>query len=136
MTFYQIRDETTGLWYKKGSNGGLWVAQDEASVWTQPNGPRAALGNITRYRRRARTQYKPEVVSLVVGANVPFVTYVRSDDWRGLYLDGKLVEEGQRVDVADVLQRLGIACEQIYADEQWLAELGSLPEDRSNIKEG
>jgi len=113
------------------------VPQESASVWTTPSGPQGCLPRIARNNLRiVHPAYlrDPEVVTFQV--NAPFVTFVEADDWQGLYLDGKLVEEDHCVRVDDVLRRLGITCEQIYADDQWLARRGSLPKDRNNIKEG
>jgi len=138
MIFYQVRDKRTGLWYKRGPDQVKWVAQEMASVWTTPSGPQGCLQIIARYnRRRAHPDYRrvPEVIPLQV-KDPPTVTFVDGDDWQGLYLNGKLVEEGHCVRVDDILRRLGIACEQIYADDQWLAKRGSLPENRNDIKEG
>lgn len=134
MVFYQIRDKRTGLWYKRGSDQVKWVPQESASVWTTPLGPRGCLPRIARNNRYITCPCDPEVVLL--GVDTPLITFVSGDDWQGLYLDGELIEEGHRVDVADVLCHLGFACEQIYADNQWLAERGSLPENRNDIKEG
>jgi len=57
MTFYMLRDTNTGRYYKRGC---YWVPAKSASVWTNLDGPRAALGAITKYNRRIHHEdFKP-----------------------------------------------------------------------------
>lgn len=58
------------------------------------------------------------------------------DDWEGVYINGKLVTEGHHVRIDELLQLLGIDGGQIYADDAWLAEQGSLPENLEDVKRG
>lgn len=61
MRLYQVKDETTGLFYRKGpAYRGNWVSQDKADVWSTKHGPAGAMGRIRRMRGHA----KPIVVEL------------------------------------------------------------------------
>ncbi len=63
MTFYMLRDLNTGRYYKRGC---LWVPAEYASVWTTLDGPRAALGAITKYNRRIHYEnFKPANPTIV-----------------------------------------------------------------------
>jgi hypothetical protein len=147
MNIFMIQDRNTKLYYKRGRSGGEWVKQEEASVWTTPSGPRAALSNITRYKRHwSTTTYKPHnwtladpVIAIlttvpVVGKFLPSITVVRGDDWAGLYLNGKLVQEGHRVRTEDIFEHLDIQATYITPDQQWLEDRGSLPVDLNEVK--
>ena len=138
MTFYMLRDTRTGLWYKRhhGRSGCYWGAQNKASVWTSPAGARACLGAVTRDNRRCPPYFRrePEIVALTT-ATWPTVGYVSADDWKGLYLDGHLVEEGHRLEVDDVLRHLGIECNYRSPDDAWLEERGSLPKNFDEVPE-
>jgi hypothetical protein len=118
MIFYQVRDKRTGLWYKRGHQyASNWVDQNEASVWTTPDGPRSVLGSVARYNQRAArfglsAIREPEVVpihALPADQDVPSapkVVFVDGDDWEGLYINGTLVEEGHHVRLEDVMRHL------------------------------
>ncbi len=55
MRLYQVKDELTGLFYKKGpAYLGNWVPQDEADIWTTKNGPGGVLGRVRRMRRKCK----------------------------------------------------------------------------------
>ena len=140
MIFYMVHDAAKDGWYKKADrkgNPGEWVAQEIASVWTTKAGATGAISSIRRYARRASFKADPEIVIIKPGPTTKKITLVRADDWRGLYIDGKLVEEGHRVDTIDVLTRLGIDAEQFWANDEWLCDRGRLPEDLKDVvKEG
>ena len=145
MTFYQVRDKTTGKFYKRHHGRGCeqWVAQDEASVWTTLAGARACFGAISQYNRRApfstvKTIREPEVVTILVNEPTSVtqrVTLVFGPDWEGLYLDGFLVEENHGLRVAEVLEHLGIVFDTKYADQEWIEERGRLPDTLGEVKE-
>jgi hypothetical protein len=66
MKFYMLRNENNGKYYKRGT-GGHWVPAEYATVWTTTDGPRSALGAITRYNRYAsrHPSYQVPVTTLV-----------------------------------------------------------------------
>jgi len=132
--FYMLRDNATGLYYRRIHNRGgeSWVKQKEASVWASPDGPRACLGTITR-RNRGKMPAGLEIVPVVPG--LPAITLVDGDDWEGLYLDGKLVQEGHHVRLEDIFRHLGIEANFVYPDTEWLEARGNLPENLREVRE-
>jgi hypothetical protein len=60
------------------------------------------------------------------------MTIVQGDDWVGVYVDNKLVSEDHDLDafevVGTVFQYNVTECEKKFADLDWLADQGSLPE--------
>jgi hypothetical protein len=66
----------------------------------------------------------------------PQIAFVDGDDWEGLYLNGKLVKEGHNIRTDDLLCYLGFDAEYLYADDEWLAEQGRLPENLEDVKRG
>ena len=145
MRFFMVRDKKTGLFYKRVHNRFVspWVDQEEASVWTTKDGAHACLGAITRWMRDYH-QYpehyskpkivEPEIVEIPAVQQKP--TLVCADDWRGLYIDGKLVEEGHSMPFDAICRHLGIDGAYMYADDEWLAERGSLPENLEDVRRG
>ena len=140
MKIYMVRDKRTGRFYKRLSGvSPNWVDQEEASVWTTPAGPHACLGTISQTNRRmarygAAYLRDPEIMVLTVPAEASVkVGLVRGDDWEGLYLDGKLVEEGHHLRLTDVLKHFGIECEEVWPDDSWLEERGRLPENFDEV---
>jgi hypothetical protein len=142
MKFYMVRDKATGMWYKKGQMGGTWVVQEFASVWTTPHGAVGAKANIDKHNAQAcRSRLtcanwkprNPETVAL--DTDRPTVGFVSCDDWQGLYINGKLVEQGHHIRIDDLLQHLGIECREIHPDDDWLVERGSLPENLEDVKQ-
>ncbi len=148
MRLYMVEDKANGGWYKRadGKGGcGHWVDQEVASVWTTRAGAVGAIGSIKRYLGRTtclmlpedRAEWKtpePEIVELEIARKLPRIVLVRADDWKGLYLDGKLVEEGHRVDTIDVLHALGIEARQVWANDEWLNDRGCLPPSLRDVK--
>ena len=62
MTVYMLRDNDTGLFYRrtKGRGGpGVWVAQEKASIWTLKIGPAQAKSRLYAGKRR---QYNLEII--------------------------------------------------------------------------
>ena len=142
MTFYMIRDKATGLWYtRRPPHSGGWTTQDKAAVWTTKGGARSMIDRIRmkssgKLGYRVHSDCEPEVVTLPTVPSPGKVTFVDGDDWEGVYIDGKLVAEGHHVRIDELLQLLGINGEQIYADDAWLADRGSLPQNLSEVKRG
>ncbi len=148
MRFYMVEDKANGGWYKRadGKGGpGHWVDQEVASVWTTRAGATGAIASIKRYMKRTmclmlpedKAEWKtpePTIVELEVAKKQPRIVLVRADDWRGLYLDGKLVDEGHRVDTIDVLHALGIEATQCWANDEWLNDRGCLPPSLRDVK--
>ena len=140
MKFYQVRDKKTGRFYKRNTGKTpSWTDQEEASVWTTPAGPHACIGAINHQNynmARFGPAYirDPEIMVYTVPAEASIkVGLVRGDDWEGLYLDGKLVEEGHHFRLTDVLARFGIECDEVWPDDSWLEERGSLPKNFEEV---
>lgn len=138
MIVYQIRDKKTGRFYKCGPNDSIhWVNQQEASVWTTPEGPNACLGTITR-RSRPATYFalgdgrEPEIVSFQIVSPVT-VGVIYGNDREALYLNGKLVQEDHHIPLNVILQFLGIDCEIAYPDDSWLEARGRFPENFDEV---
>jgi hypothetical protein len=146
MKFYMIRDTATDKWYTRSCHKTYWFQQMDATVWTTMRQAKAILERIKRQNakdHRHQPAWKlPEPEIVVIDTNpqatpIPAIVIVRADDWKGLYLDGKLVEEGHRVDTIDVLKHLGIKAESVWANDEWLGDFGSLPEKLEEVvKEG
>lgn len=64
------------------------------------------------------------------------ITFVDGDDWKGLYIDGKLFMEGHELTIYDVLDAIDVKYKYIEPDLDWLAHNGSLPEKLSDVKKG
>jgi hypothetical protein len=62
------------------------------------------------------------------------VVIVGGDDWEGIYIDGKLVREGHSIDSDDVLEALGIDYVSRGVNQEWLEEMGSLPDNLSDVQ--
>jgi len=62
------------------------------------------------------------------------VVLVDGDDWQGLYVNGKLETQGHSVELDDVLKVFGITIDTIYADLDWLSDLGYLPDKLKDVK--
>lgn len=61
------------------------------------------------------------------------VNFVTSSDWEGLYVDGELVLEGHSISAMQVLRALKIAYTSVEADDDWLYDVGRLPEKIEDI---
>lgn len=64
---------------------------------------------------------------------MPKITYVIGDDWEGVYLDGKLKAEGHHVTLREFVELLGLEFETVEADDVWLDNMASLPEDLNDV---
>lgn len=64
----------------------------------------------------------------------PKITFVDGDDWEGMYIDGKLIIENHVLSVPEVLEKSGLEYDEVFADQDWLAEHGSLPEKLKDVK--
>ena len=56
------------------------------------------------------------------------------DDWEGVYLDGKIIDQGHSIDWKLVLSELGFTLDEQEADHDWLAYEGYLPEKIEDCK--
>lgn len=56
------------------------------------------------------------------------------DDWEGIYLDGRILDQGHQIDWETVLSSLGFTLETQDADYDWLADEGCLPEKLEDCK--
>lgn len=62
------------------------------------------------------------------------ITIVTSNDWQGLYADGKLLDEGHYVRLDDALRLLGHDVEGYEIDNEWMENEGGLPNDLKDVK--
>jgi hypothetical protein len=132
-----IQDMGTGLFYKRGGQHyGRWVPQEEASVWTTPGGPRGCLGAIKRYNRRLGLKVLRQPNIVTIQTDKPRVILVCGDDWQGLYINGKLVEEGHNIPLDEIFKYLGIEGRSITVNDEWLQEQGRLPENLDEVEKG
>ena len=67
-------------------------------------------------------------------AKKPEVTLVRSDDWEGLYIDGKLAVEASSIQYHEFAAKAGVDLKEVWANEDWLIELGNFPSDFKDVK--
>lgn len=63
------------------------------------------------------------------------ITFVLGNDWIGMYIDGKLKNEGHSLRTKDVVEDLGLSCSTITANEEWLNDRGRLPEKLCDVRE-
>jgi hypothetical protein len=56
------------------------------------------------------------------------------DDWEGIYIDGKILDQGHDINWKEVLSNLGFELKIQEADYDWLAEQGALPDKLENCK--
>lgn len=71
---------------------------------------------------------------IVAPAVAPKAALVFGDDWTGLYVNGELRLENSTIHVADVIEALGLECETVTADEDWLTCQGSLPKALADVR--
>lgn len=62
------------------------------------------------------------------------LTIVDSDEWRGLYLDGKLIHQGEDIPLKLLAKHAGISY--WTADEDWLYEEKGLPLNLQDVAGG
>lgn len=60
---------------------------------------------------------------------------VTADDWQGIYVNGKLVDETHRLRLSDILSILGVDYDDISVDQDWMESHGHLPKDFRDIPE-
>jgi hypothetical protein len=63
------------------------------------------------------------------------IVLVDGDGWEGLYINGRLVTQGHHVTKQDLLEHLGIDSDFRFADTEWLADRGHLPDRLRDVKE-
>lgn len=57
------------------------------------------------------------------------------NDWEGIYLDGKLVDQGHSLDLVQTLKRLGIDVRVVEPSHDWLMSRGRLPDTLDEVVE-
>ena len=67
-------------------------------------------------------------------AQKPEVTLVRSDDWEGLYIDGKLAVEASSIQYREFAAKADVNLKEVWANEDWLIDLGNFPENIKDVK--
>jgi len=63
------------------------------------------------------------------------ITLVDGDDWKGLYINDKLIIENHSLSIYDILDAIGVKYQYFPVDEDWLGEHGTLPDNLSDVKE-
>lgn len=71
---------------------------------------------------------KPVAASYILVSN--------GDDWEGLYVNGKLVQQDHSLSARDVLSLIGIDIEQRWVSYDYTAERGNLPDKLADIPAG
>lgn len=61
--------------------------------------------------------------------------YTDLDDWEGLYIDGKLVQEGHVIQKDELLRHFGITLDTVEVAPDWLEDRGGFPEKLSDVEE-
>lgn len=56
------------------------------------------------------------------------ITLVQAENWLGIYVDGKLLDQDHTVDTSDVLKLLGFEVEEVFIDDSFFDDDGYLPE--------
>jgi len=140
-TIYLLRQKSSGLYYKKRANQRCcWVALEEAAIWPKKAGPNSAKGIA---RRLGTPLDDMEVVpfsmiektdKVITVTPKRGITIVRAEDWEGVYIDGKLIDDAHSFEGDEVLFMLGIDCEVKWADDTWLSERGRLPEKLEDVR--
>jgi hypothetical protein len=63
------------------------------------------------------------------------IDLVRADDWEGIYVLGKLWEQDHSINWFELLKKHVVHISTIrWADEEWLATVGSYPATLSEVK--
>lgn len=66
------------------------------------------------------------------------IQIINSEDWEGLYVNGKLWGEGHRILLSDLIYAIAsyfpITFKTRECDGEWLEEMSSFPDDLSEVK--
>lgn len=68
------------------------------------------------------------------------VVFVNSDDWQGMYVDGRLEYENHTISSFDMMNVLGKSAdgysfeEEIVCDQQWIESIGHLPKRLDRVR--
>lgn len=62
------------------------------------------------------------------------ITIVRSPGREGLYLNGKLAVEGEKITMEQVLHLMRFQCDFVGCDHEWIANLGRFPVYLDDVK--
>lgn len=56
------------------------------------------------------------------------LTHVMADDWEGLYMDGKIVDQGHTINWQTMIENIfGVSVESVEANYEWLEKQGYYP---------
>lgn len=140
LTLLRQMEECVDAWLIKPGGTYVFVEPDEVHYADRKNGPGPVNSQTEQFIKDLEAALKivrrgQAQENVKVEANKPQVTIVSSDDWKGLYVNGQLIEESHHIGTDDVLGYLGIPCDVIYPDEAWLEEQGCLPVELSEVKE-
>lgn len=61
--------------------------------------------------------------------------YYEADDWVGLYVDGKLVDEGHSFTIPMFIDMLDIDCAVRTPNDEWITDRGGFPANIKDVKE-
>lgn len=142
MKIYALKDNKTGLYYKRADGrgaGGTWVSLNEASIWTSKVGAISARTYAERHEKflanRRGQHFESDFVIEELPVGYPEVTLVdNGDDWEGLYLNGKLVDQSHKILLEDLCRELKIRFMLRFVNKEWLNDRDSLPEDLSEVQ--
>ena len=87
-------------------------------------GTRIKTGSIDQHVVPCRLTHNPNME----------VTLVTSDDWEGIYLDGRLVSESHSHRTQEALRALGVEVQIVEADLEWIESVGHLPADLAKVR--
>jgi len=59
---------------------------------------------------------------------------ISGDDWEGIYIDGKLIDEGHSIDWRFVLKVLGYNISGTYIEDEEFWEIGNLPDKLEDLE--
>lgn len=62
------------------------------------------------------------------------VVIADADDWKGLYINGKLIKQDHRIEPRDILTALGVEHFKLDVDSEWMDGRSHLPEDLDEVQ--
>lgn len=63
------------------------------------------------------------------------IVLITADDWQGIYVNGKLMDENHSLSLRMVLEILGVEFSDFTVDQEWMENHGHLPENLSDVPE-
>jgi hypothetical protein len=68
---------------------------------------------------------------------LPTVTIAETDDWVGLYINGKLVHENHGITMEEQLDYMGVEYRQVFVSDDWMEKEGvsTFPDNEEDLPE-